>query len=65
MPQTYKTYLGDGAYAKYDNDFGEVTITTENGLQETNRIVLGISEYVALVNFVTQCSMENDLKVKK
>lgn len=34
-----KTYLGDGAYARVDN-YGSVILTTEDGVSDTNRIVL-------------------------
>ena len=34
-----KTYVGDGVYLEYDND-GDFILTTENGLEITNRIVL-------------------------
>lgn len=35
-----KAYLGDGVYLQQGVYQGEVVLTTENGLQETNRIVL-------------------------
>lgn len=34
-----KVYLGDGVYMTID-EHNNVILTTENGLQETNRIVL-------------------------
>jgi hypothetical protein len=33
-----KVYLGDGVYAEFDR--GEIVLTTENGIDVTNRIVL-------------------------
>jgi hypothetical protein len=33
-----KVYLGDGVYAEFDR--GEIVLTTENGIEVTNRIVL-------------------------
>lgn len=42
-----KTYLGDGAYAAFD-DCGDLVLTTENGLSVQNRIVLGLHEWSAL-----------------
>jgi hypothetical protein len=38
MNKMNKTYLGDGVYAEYE-DY-EVILTTENGMEVTNRIVL-------------------------
>lgn len=35
-----KTYLGDGVYAQRRTPDGAVVLTTENGLRETNMIVL-------------------------
>lgn len=34
-----KTYLGDGVYAEND-EFGDIVLTTETGVEVTNRIVL-------------------------
>ena len=48
-----KTYLGDGAYAELDQ-YGDLILTTENGIRVTNRIVLGGAEYQALVDFVNR-----------
>lgn len=35
----FKDYLGDGVYVCVD-DYGAVVLTTENGIEATNRIVL-------------------------
>lgn len=35
-----KQYLGDGVYAAFDSETLDVTLTTENGFEVTNRIVL-------------------------
>lgn len=36
-----KTYLGDGAYVRLGGSFvSEVILTTENGVEETNMVVL-------------------------
>ena len=35
----HKEYLGDGAYVDI-TDYGDVTLTTENGREVTNTIVL-------------------------
>ena len=52
-----KTYLGDGAYAEFDR-YGDLVLTTENGISVTNRIVLGGVEYQALVDFVNRLRQE-------
>lgn len=48
-----KTYLGDGAYAAID-DFGTVTLTTEDGISVTNAVVLEPDSYDALERFVME-----------
>lgn len=35
-----KTYIGDGVYAQIDPRSGDIVLTTENGIEVTNRIVL-------------------------
>lgn len=45
-----KTYLGDGVYAEF-NGF-EMVLTTENGIDVTNRIVLEPEVAAALVAFL-------------
>jgi hypothetical protein len=45
-----KTYLGDGAYADFDGH--SIILTTENGICETNRIVLEPEVYGSLLRFV-------------
>lgn len=52
-----KTYLGDGAYAEM-NRFGELILTTEDGLSIQNRVVLGYTEYSALLAFVERVRAE-------
>lgn len=42
-----KIYLGDGAYAAATPH--QITITTENGFETTNRIVLGPTELDAFI----------------
>jgi hypothetical protein len=37
---TRKEYLGDGVYAEFDSATLDVTLTTENGIETTNTIVL-------------------------
>jgi hypothetical protein len=46
-----KTYLGDGVYAEVDK-FGDLVLTTENGVSAQHRVVLGPNEWVALNRFV-------------
>jgi len=47
-----KRYIGDGVYVTV-NDAGQLVLTTENGIEELNRIYLepevweALSEYVA------------------
>lgn len=45
-----KTYLGDGVYAAFDGY--EITLTTENGIEVTNTIVLEPEVLSALYVFV-------------
>lgn len=45
-----KTYLGDGAYADFDGY--SLVLTTENGIEVTNTIVLDPRVYSALVRYV-------------
>ena len=35
-----ETYLGDGVYARLDRNYAAVVLTTTNGPEVTNRIVL-------------------------
>ena len=45
-----KTYLGDGAYVDFDGY--ALVLTTENGIRETNRIVLEPEVWHALKEYV-------------
>lgn len=47
-----KQYLGDSVYIEID-DFGDVILTTENGLRETNRIVLEPEVLQNLLKYLT------------
>lgn len=47
-----KVYLGDGAYVDYDGY--ALVLTTENGIEVTNRIVLEPEVYNALTRYVEQ-----------
>lgn len=48
MPR--KEYIGDGVYVDYDGF--SIVLTTENGVEVTNTIVLEPSVYGALVEWV-------------
>lgn len=48
-----KAYLGDGVYVKL-LDYG-IELTTENGIEVTNTIVLEPDIYSALLIFVADC----------
>jgi len=45
-----KQYIGDGVYV--DNDIYNDAVTTENGIETTNRIVLEQEVWNALLPFV-------------
>lgn len=47
-----KEYLGDGVYASLESDRNELTLTTENGIEVTNRIVLDAYVLQALDSFI-------------
>ncbi len=50
-----KTYIGDGCYAETDGY--AVHLTTENGIDTTNRIVLEPEVLAALVSFAVKAGM--------
>jgi hypothetical protein len=54
----HKDYLGDGAYIQQGSYLGEVVLTTEDGIREQNRVVLGPMEIVA---FRRWCERVNDI----
>lgn len=47
-----KAYLGDGVYAQIDNATGDLVLTTEDGISETNRIVLEYEVIIALQKYL-------------
>jgi hypothetical protein len=53
MIQYPKTYLGDSVYAEV-NDVGQIVLTTNNGLGDTNTIYLEQEVYVALIEYHTR-----------
>ncbi len=46
---TKKIYLGDGAFVQIGSFRGEVVLTTEDGVNVQNRVVLGPDEIRALL----------------
>ena len=46
----YKQYLGDSVYAEYDK-YGQIVLTTENGLGATNTIYLEPEVVVAFIKY--------------
>lgn len=46
-----KTYLGDGVYAVV-GDYGDVVLTTEDGIRATNTIVLEAEVLYALIKWL-------------
>jgi hypothetical protein len=47
-----KVYLGDGVYAIFDGE--SIILTTENGIEVTNTIVLDISVMYGFVDFLRE-----------
>ena len=48
-----KVYLGDGVYIDVD-DWNSIILTTENGIEATNRIVLEPSLIINLMDYITR-----------
>lgn len=51
---TVKTYLGDGAYVEHGSYRGEIVLTTDNGIHETNRVVVDPSGLHVLVRWLRE-----------
>lgn len=58
MVDVKKTYLGDGAYVQIGSYYGEVELTTENGVSAQNRIVLGPYELKRLEDWIKERAAE-------
>lgn len=63
-----KNYLGDSVYAEFDGY--DVILTTENGVQISNTIVLEPNIIHALVEFISRCKnvreeIINENQIKK
>lgn len=50
----YEEYLGDGVYV--DTQFGAFALTTEDGVSETNVIILEAEVAEALVNYIRRAT---------
>ncbi len=48
----FREYLGDGVYATYDGGDGTIVLTTENGVDVTNTIVLEPVVMLALMDWL-------------
>lgn len=48
---TSKTYLGDAVYAQW-TEYGELELTTEDGIRATNRIILEPEVLAELMRYV-------------
>lgn len=54
-----KQYLGDGVYIEYEYGYGFI-LTTENGIESTNRIVLEPEVYINFVRYVSSTINRED-----
>jgi hypothetical protein len=58
-----KTYLGDGAYAEWDGH--DMTLTTSNGIEDTNTVVLEPGVLGMFLRFVQSIKTEDDVERAK
>ena len=59
---SHKSYLGDAVYVELD-DFGDIKLTTENGYEATNVIVMEPFVFKALVDwFETLRSLKQEAR---
>lgn len=56
-----KAYIGDGVYVEEGSFKGEVVLTTSNGMQDTNTIVLEPSVVKALSKWLEQSEEEDSV----
>lgn len=54
-----KSYIGDGCYAEWDGY--AIILTTSNGLENTNTIVLDPEVFEGLVSFVKSAEEKKDV----
>ena len=50
-----ETYLGDGAYAKWNGQ--ELVVYTSNGIHATNSVYMERNEIANLVTFLRECGL--------
>jgi len=55
MTESIKGYVGDGCYAEITPQ--DLVLTTSNGVEETNRIVLEPETWTAVIAFVTRAHL--------
>lgn len=55
-----RIYLGDGVYAEFDESRDAIILTTENGVEVTNTIVLDQEVYSALTQFVEHIGIQEE-----
>lgn len=55
-----KEYLGDGVYADIDK-YGQICLTTENGIETTNMIYLDPGVVERLTDYCTRARAERGL----
>lgn len=51
----WETYLGDGAYAKWNGQ--ELVVHTSNGIHPTNSVYMERNEIANLVAFLRECGL--------
>jgi hypothetical protein len=59
---TSKEYLGDGAYVEMG--YGDIVLTTSDGIRDTNRIVLGPYEVSNLIRWIERMQSRNKETIK-
>lgn len=59
-----KRYLGDGVYVDLDQWDGSMILTTENGIETTNIIVVDAGVWKALLNWVDSLQPHREIKAE-